>query len=115
MMGAMTLQHLTRLVVGALALTGSIVLTSACAPVQGRVYVRLGPPAPLVEPVFEPVFIAPGPGYIWLPGYYAWNGVVYAWVPGRFERPPRQRARWVPAHWEHSRRYGWYFVEGRWR
>jgi hypothetical protein len=34
-------------------------------------------------------------------------------VPGRYELPPRPRARWVPPHWERGRR-GWYFVAGHW-
>ncbi|MGB7218515.1 MAG: hypothetical protein WBD07_06870 [Vicinamibacterales bacterium] len=107
------MKHPSRGAIGAMVLAGLIAVTSACVAttVQGRVYVRVGPPAPVVEPVF----VRPGPGYIWLPGHYAWNGVVYVWVPGRWERPPRVRARWVPAHWEHSRKYGWYFVEGHWR
>ena len=111
MMGVMTPKNIFRAIAGVTVLAGSIVLTSACAPVQGRVYVRVGPPAPVVERVV----VAPGPGYVWVPGYHAWNGNAYVWVPGRWERAPRPRARWVPAHWEHSKKYGWYLVEGRWR
>jgi len=92
-------------------LAGSIALTSACVEPEGRLYVRIGPPPPVVEQVV----VQPGPDYVWLPGYQTWNGAAYVWVPGRWERAPRPRARWVPGHWEHSRRYGWYFVEGHWR
>src|SRR5262245_51361198 len=105
-------RHICRAIAGAIVLAGLVGATSACIEsVSGRIYVATGPPAPVVEPVL----VAPEPGYIWLPGYYAWNGAAYVWVPGRWERPPRVRARWVPAHWEHSRKYGWYFVEGHWR
>jgi len=58
---------------------------------------------------------APGPGYVWIPGFHAWNGRQYVWRPGRWERAPRRNARWVPAHWLHDDRKGWYLVEGHWR
>ena len=107
----MTLGQFCRTTAQVLALTGALMVTSsACASPRGRVYVRVAPPVPVVEARI----IAPGPGYIWAPGYYAWNGVAYAWMPGRWVRPPRPRAVWVPAHWVRERR-GWYFEEGHWR
>lgn len=94
------------------ALLGTLLLTAtiACASPRGRVFVRVGPPAPIVEATV----VAPGPGYVWVPGYHAWNGAAYVWVPGRYVLPPRPRAMWVPAHWERERR-GWFLVEGHWR
>ena len=90
--------------------SGALVVAPACAAPRGRIYVRIAPPAPVVETRV----VAPGPGYFWVPGYYAWDGAAYAWTPGRWELPPRSRARWVAAHWQHERR-GWFFVAGRWR
>jgi hypothetical protein len=84
--------------------------SSACAAPTGRVYVRVGPPAP----VAERVAVAPGPGYVWVPGYYVHNGAAYVWRPGVWVVPPRRRAVWVAPHWQHERR-GWFFVEGHWR
>jgi WXXGXW repeat (2 copies) len=98
-----------RLLVAALTLTLALA-TVACASPRGRIFVNVGPPAPIIETRV----VAPGPGYLWLPGFYSWNGAAYVWVPGRWERPARARARWVPGRWVHDRR-GWYFVEGRWR
>jgi hypothetical protein len=91
---------------------GSLCLTIACisCAAPSRLYVRVGPPAPIVETRL----IAPAPGYVWVAGYHRWNGAGYVWVPGRWERPPRPRAVWVPGHWVQERR-GWFFVEGRWR
>ena len=83
---------------------------SACAAGSGRLYVRVGPPAP----VYERSIASPGPGYVWVPGYYRWDGRAYNWAPGTWVRPPRARARWVPGHWVQTRR-GWYYVDGRWR
>src|SRR5437870_2801917 len=84
----------------ALLLTGCLLPVAACASPRGRMYVRVGPPAPIVETRV----IAPGPEYVWLPGYYNWDGRAYAWVPGRWERAPRARVRWIPGHWVRERR-----------
>jgi len=78
--------------------------------VNGRLYIRTGPPPVVVERV--PV--APGPGYVWVPGYYRWSGREYVWVGGRYEVPPHARARWVSGHWQHDR-HGYYWVDGHWR
>jgi hypothetical protein len=86
------------------------IFAAACVGASGRVYVRTGPP-PLRA---EVVSVSPGAGYVWVPGYYRYDGGGYVWVGGRWDRPPRGRGRWVPAHWERDRR-GWYFVEGHWR
>jgi hypothetical protein len=98
-----------RTMVGALVIAASLFAWPACAVPRGRVYVRVGPPVPVIETRV----VAPGPDFVWVPGYHAWNAA-YIWVPGRWERPPRERAVWVPAHWQHER-YGWYLVEGHWR
>ena len=83
---------------------------TACASPHERIYVRVGPPAPVVEARV----VAPGPGYVWVPGYYVWNGSAYVWTAGRYMLPPRPRAVWVGPHWQHEHR-GWFFVEGHWR
>ena len=90
---------------------GMLILTTTlgCAAPRGRVYVRVGPPAPIVERRV----VAPGPGYVWVPGYHVWNGAAYVWRPGRWVVPPRRRAVWVPAHWQRDR-HGWFLVEGHW-
>jgi hypothetical protein len=76
----------------------------------GQISVRIGPPPPVVERRGPP----PGRGYVWVDGYQRWDGGRYAWVPGRWDRPPRPGGRWVPHHWVH--RHGeWVFVEGHWR
>ena len=101
-----------RVILSIALIAGPIALTSACATAapRGRVYLRVGPPAP----VYETRIVSPGPGFVWVPGYYRNEPRGYAWVPGRWERPPRARAEWVPSRWVHDRR-GWYVVEGHWR
>jgi WXXGXW repeat (2 copies) len=101
----------TRIAVPVLsAMVFGIVLSAATASASTHVYVRIGPPAPVVEVRA----VAPGPRYVWIDGYHRWNGRAYVWTPGRWVVPPRAHAVWVPARWVHERR-GWYFVEGHWR
>ena len=95
---------------GVAILAATLGASAACAAPRGRIYVRVGPPAPSIETRI----VAPGPEYVWVQGYHTWNGAAYVWTPGRWDRPPRARAVWVAAHWVRERR-GWYFVEGHWR
>ena|SRR5690349_18894827 len=90
---------------------GLALVGSACGPHEGvRVYVPAAPP----PRVAESITVAPGPEYLWVPGYHVWNGSAYIWTPGRWERRPANRRAWVPGHWNHDR-HGWYWVEGHWR
>ncbi|HTQ53818.1 MAG TPA: hypothetical protein VMI94_05110 [Bryobacteraceae bacterium] len=77
---------------------------------QCAVVVAIRPPAAIVEA--RPV--RPGPRYVWIAGYHRWDGRAYAWVPGRWELPPRPRAVWVAHRWRHVHG-GWVMVEGHWR
>jgi hypothetical protein len=52
--------------------------------------------APPVLPVYEQPPI-PGPGYIWTPGYWAWDGSYY-WVPGTWVLAP-VGLLWTPGYW----------------
>lgn len=87
-------------------------LTAACVgpPPPGVNYVRVRPPRVQVEIRTS----APGPGHVWLPGYYTWDGGRYVWVPGRWDISPSPGRHWVPGRWR-SHRGQWYWVEGRWR
>jgi hypothetical protein len=41
------------------------------------------------EPLYEEVTVSPGYGYVWVDGYWHWNGHDWAWAGGRWvrERP----------------------------
>lgn len=56
----------------------------------------------------------PGPGMVWVTGYWAWQGDRHYWVSGHYERPPRSHAVWVEPRWE-RRGGGHLFIEGFWR
>lgn len=59
--------------------------------------VRIAPP-PLM--VYEQPMI-PAAGYIWVPGYWAWDDDIgdYYWVPGQWVLPPFAGALWTPGYW----------------
>lgn len=56
---------------------------------------------------------APGDGYIWTPGYWAWSPNGYYWVPGAWVEPPYPSALWTPGYWGY---YGgrYMFYPGHW-
>jgi WXXGXW repeat (2 copies) len=66
-------------------------------------------------PVFrvETYGAAPGTGYVWTPGYYAYRSASYVWVVGNWLRPPSVGLGWVEPRyvgvWGH-----YYFQPGRW-
>ncbi len=75
------------------------------AQVTVGISVRVGPPA---LPVYaQPV--APGPGYLWTPGYWAWNDDAgYYWVPGTWVVAP-VGLLWTPGYWGFADGvYGWH-------
>jgi len=81
----------------------------------GGVYyagVAVGPPPP--PPVYGPVAVAPGPGFIWINGWYDLVGGRWVWHPGYWARPPHPGYVWVEPHWEH-RGNGWVRHGGRWQ
>jgi len=88
----------------------AITLLLSCGPPAGRVYVAVGPPPERVEVID----VAPSPGFVWVRGYWRYDGYGYVWVPGRWVALDRRYREWVPGHWRHDRR-GWYWVDGRWR
>jgi WXXGXW repeat (2 copies) len=93
-----------------IALAALLALTLLPAAANAQVYVRVGPPAPVVERRGHP----PERGYVWVSGYHRWDGGHYVWVPGRWDRPPREHGVWVRHHWVH-RHGGWVLVDGHWR
>jgi hypothetical protein len=102
-------RHVLRTLASILILNGVLFTAPADASTRARVYVRVGPPAPIVNAVV----VTPGPRYVWTPGFYRWSGRAYVWVPGRYVLPPRPRSVWIPGRWTHNRG-GWFWIDGRW-
>ena len=72
-------------------------------------YPTMAPPAVRAEVVLT----SPGPGFIWIAGYWGWRGGGYHWVPGRWARARHGRA-WVDGRWEQRGRK-WVWRRGHWR
>jgi len=73
--------------------------------------VVVAPPPPRPELHRTP---CPGIGFVWIDGYWAWQGGRHVWIGGRWDRPPHGHHRWVAPRWEH-RRGGYFFIDGCWR
>jgi hypothetical protein len=72
--------------------------------------VQQAPPEPIVE--VRPA--APQPSWVWIPGYWHWQGNRHVWVAGHWS-PPQAGYAWEAAHWQHFPGAGWRFVPGHWR
>ena len=89
-----------------------LALSGACfAQVSVGISVSFAPPE---LPVYEQP-TCPAEGYIWTPGYWAWDedGDDYYWVPGTWVLAPQVGFLWTPGWW------GWggsafIFHEGFW-
>ncbi len=98
------------------ALTFVIGIGMLLAPVQQAaadpppiaIMVSFGPPA--LPYYSQPM--CPGPGYLWTPGYWAWDpSYGYYWVPGTWVPAPYEGALWTPGYWGWSPVYAsfvWY-------
>jgi hypothetical protein len=79
------------------AITAALLLATLSLSANAAVFVsvNIGPP---VLPVYVPPPI-PGPGYLWVPGYWAWGGGDYYWVPGTWALAPTPGLLWTPGYW----------------
>ena len=95
----------------ALWLVPALALFSLAGCAARASYYAVGPPPP--PTVYGAVGYAPGPGYVWIDGFWDWHNR-YVWVPGYWSRPPRRHARWVPgrAYYDNHR---YYYRRGHWR
>jgi hypothetical protein len=80
-------------------LLGGLLL--ATLPLSSYAFVSVGisvnvapPPLPVYE---QPP--CPTVGYIWTPGYWAWDDGDYYWVPGTWIAPPSEGLLWTPGYW----------------
>jgi hypothetical protein len=91
----------TRIVVRLLALLIMAIAmlaapASSSAQIAVGISVSFGPPA---LPLYSQPF-CPGSGYIWMPGYWAWDpDFGYFWVPGTWVMAPFAGALWTPGYW----------------
>jgi hypothetical protein len=82
--------------------------TSGASP--SPIVVNEAPPPPHVEIVRN----APGPQYVWIPGFWEWKNR-WSWMNGHWEIEPHPGAVWVPGRWIRRSGGGWTWVRGYWR
>jgi hypothetical protein len=87
----------TTSLIGALLLSLLVAANIDKAHAGVLVSVTVAPP-PLVVYAQPPL---PGPGYIWTPGYWGWDGDAgdYYWVPGAWVLAPEADMLWTPGYW----------------
>ncbi len=84
------------LAAGAMSIAGAPAFAQSCVCAEpGAVSAEEAPP-PL--PVYDQPPM-PEPGYMWTPGYWAWNNYEYYWVPGTWVEPPQPGVLWTPGYW----------------
>ncbi len=78
------------------ALSGMI---CAAGKADAGLFISVGVAPPILPVYTQPPI--PGPGYIWTPGYWAYNGEVadYYWVPGAWVPAPAPGLLWTPGYW----------------
>jgi hypothetical protein len=78
---------------------------------QISVSIMIGPPA---LPVYDQP-ICPGDGYLWTPGYWAYDDSVsdYYWVDGVWVMAPEEGLLWTPGYWS-WRDGSFFFNDGYW-
>ncbi|MGL4301371.1 MAG: hypothetical protein ACRCS5_01530, partial [Sphingomonas sp.] len=86
---------------GVMILLAASALPLEGAPARAQVFVNV---SVRVSPPPLPVYVQPalpGPDYIWLPGYWAWDDLAddYFWVPGTWVLAPRPGYVWTPPWW----------------
>ena len=86
--------------VSAVALAALLFAGLPLASTSAYVAVSVGIAPPAIPIYTQPY--CPGPGYIWTPGYWAWDGFGYYWVPGVWVYPPQIGFLWTPGYWGYS-------------
>ena len=100
----------TRIGLPAFALAALLFLGCRWLLLQLRLLSRSGSLPPAIPVYVQP--LCPGPGYIWVPGYWAYDAGYY-WVPGEWVLPPRIGFLWTPGYWGYSGA-SYVFNEGYW-
>ena len=95
-----------------LIMAGFSILLSGCVVAPAPYYV--GEPVPMAPPPprTEVIGVAPAVGYIWIGGYWDWDGRHYDWKQGHWTAP-RPGYHWAPRHWEHEG-HSWRPYGGHW-
>ena len=96
------------------SLAGALFVVAGCIVAEPVPVVQTPPPPPAAQ--VEVVPAMPGPGYVWVPGHWAWRGPRrgYVWIGGHYAIPAQPNYVWIPGTWAPSTQ-GYVWVEGHWR
>lgn len=89
----------------------ALILLSIPAPSFAQIGVSVGFGPPPIPVYAQP--LCPGDGNVWTPGYWAWNGNDYFWIPGTWVLAPEAGFLWTPGYWGWGGS-GFLFNEGYW-
>ncbi len=93
-----------------LLLAAAMTTAHAGPNISWGVTISSGTPPPPVR--YEPV-PAPRVGYVWVEGYWNWNGGAHVWVPGHWVRA-RSGYEYAQPRWQEGPS-GWELHRGGWR
>ena len=74
------------------------------------VIVREAPPPVRVERRSPP----PSGEYVWIEGYWHWDGRQYVWQASPWDRPPQAHLIWIAPRYERHEQ-GYRYTPGRWQ
>lgn len=87
---------------------GNIIVTTG-TPEGNTTFVTEAPPAQQTDVTV----VQPGPGYVWITGYWTLRNQQYQWVAGHWEMPPNATTVWVAPTLEPQGDH-YKFTEGYW-
>ena len=73
------------------------VLALGSTPAFSQVSISIDIAPPPLQVYVQPA--CPDDGYIWTPGYWAYDNNAYSWVPGAWVQPPQIGDLWTPPYW----------------
>ena len=85
----------------------SVLASPTLSVAQMSVSITVGVAPPPIPVYAQPPI--PDEGYLWVPGYWAWERQGYYWVPGTWVHPPEAGLLWTPGYWEFAgNAYRWH-------
>ena len=97
-------------------IAATVAASAAAMPARAAdVGISIGIGVPMAPPpvIYQAPPPAPAMGYVWVPGYWAWNYDRYIWIGGRYVYG-RPGYVWRPDRWE-QRGPHWHHVRGYWK
>ena len=96
-----------RTLYGIVPLMFAVAVVEAPPPAHAQISIGVGVSLPgvtvAIAPPELPVYVQPPipePGYLWTPGYWAYDASdSYYWVPGTWVQPPEAGYLWTPGYW----------------